>query len=383
MIDVVNKQDCCGCTACYSICPKSAITMVPDAQGFLYPKVDESLCVECGLCESVCSFNDSYDTELNLVEPKAFAARHKQLDEVEKSRSGAVFVALTNKVLDMGGVVYGAGLGTHLSVIHKRATTREERDEFRKSKYVQSDLGNTFNKIKNELKKDRLVYFSGTPCQVAGLSSFVGPKLRKNLVLQDIVCHGVPGPKVWGDYVSFIEKRENKIPIGVDFRDKNRFGWDDHKESFIFADCKKSFDIYSYLFNLQLIFRESCKVCYYTNMRRPSDITLGDFWGFQNVDAQFNLDNKGVSLVLCNTVKGVNLLESVKNDLNTIPVEDLSKCMQPNLQHPTRFHPLHDDFVKDYTTKGFKYALYKYGNVNVVKRFKRFIKKYILRKKVF
>ena len=152
MIDIKDKHDCCGCTACESICPHSAITMKPDVFGFKYPEVDKNKCVDCGLCDKVCAFNDNYDKTLNLPEPIAYAARHKEMSEIMKSRSGAAFVAISDWILDNGGVVYGAGYRGHFVVTHKRATTKEERDEFRGSKYVQSDLTGIFKQVREDLK---------------------------------------------------------------------------------------------------------------------------------------------------------------------------------------------------------------------------------------
>lgn len=153
--------------------------MEPDALGFKYPKVDMDKCVDCGLCEKVCAFNDNYDTSLNLLEPSAYAARHKNMQEVETSRSGAAFIAISDYILEQGGVVYGVGYTDHFRVVHKRATTKDERDEFKGSKYVQSDLGNVFRQVKQDLKDGLIVLFSGTPCQTSGLASYIG----KNYVI--------------------------------------------------------------------------------------------------------------------------------------------------------------------------------------------------------
>ena len=176
MIKIKDPSQCCGCSACVSICAHKAISMHPDTLGFLYPEVDTQKCVECGLCEKVCAFNDSYDRSNNLPEPDVYAARHKDISEIEKSRSGAMFAALSDWVLDTGGVVYGAGYADHFRVIHKRATTRTQRDEFRGSKYVQSDMGHVFCDVAEDLRAGKLVLFSGTPCQTSGLQSFL--KLR-------------------------------------------------------------------------------------------------------------------------------------------------------------------------------------------------------------
>ena len=235
MIEIRDPKECCGCTACASICGHNAITMTPDPLGFLYPKVDVDKCVECGMCEKVCQFNENYDRSLNLDQPSAYAARHKDIDEVMKSRSGAAFVAISDYILEQGGVVYGAGYKDHFRVAHKRATTKEERDEFRGSKYVQSDLTGVFRSVKEDLKNGLTVLFSGTPCQTAGLNSFVGKRLREKLVLIDIVCHGVPGPYVWREYLAYLEKKHGAKICRVDFRDKRKFGWKAHNETVKFV----------------------------------------------------------------------------------------------------------------------------------------------------
>lgn len=229
-----DKADCCGCTACASICNHDAISMESDALGFLYPKVDESKCTNCGLCEKVCAFNADYDKSLNFSTPEAYAARHKDMNEIMRSRSGAIFVAISDYILEQGGIVYGAGYKDHFRVAHKRATTKEERDEFRGSKYVQSDLTGVFRQVKQDLKNGMTVLFSGTPCQTSGLNSYVGKKLRENLILIDIVCHGVPGPYIWRDYLAYLEKKQGDTISVVNFRDKEKYGWKAHKETFKF-----------------------------------------------------------------------------------------------------------------------------------------------------
>lgn len=234
MIQINNPDDCCGCTACVSICAYNAITMQPDAMGFLYPLVDKSKCVDCGLCEKVCAFNDNYDKSLNIFQPEAYGARHKIMSEVETSRSGAAFIAISDYILEHGGVVYGAGYKEHFRVCHKRATTKEERDEFKGSKYVQSDLTGIFRNVKQDLKDGFVVLFSGTPCQTAGLNSYIGKKFRENLFLVDIVCHGVPAPYIWRDFIKYLEEKQGDEIVWVNFRDKQMFGWKAHNETFKF-----------------------------------------------------------------------------------------------------------------------------------------------------
>lgn len=365
MVKILNPENCCGCTACKNICPKNAISMEPDALGFLYPRVNENLCINCGLCEKVCSFNDQYKTPDNFAEPLAFGVRHKDIHEIETSRSGAAFIALSDWILEQGGVVYGAGYKDHFRVAHLRATTKEERDQFKGSKYVQSDLGETFRCVKSDLKDGKIVMYSGTACQIAGLRSFIGDKLDENLYLVDIVCHGSPSPFIWKDYLSHEEQKHNKKAVSVNFRDKSRFGWKDHKESITFEDgetiCANTF---THLFYSHIMFRKSCGVCHFTNTRRPGDITIADFWGWEKTDPSFNVDNKGCSLVLCNTPKGEQLLGATEDclDIRNAKLED---CYQPNMQSPSSIHDNRDAFEQDYARKGYKFVEKKYGNTGI------------------
>jgi len=373
MINIADKKDCCGCTACASICPHSAIEMKPDVLGFKYPEVDKTKCVDCGLCDKVCAFNDNYDKSLNLSEPIAYAARHKDMSEIMKSRSGAAFVAVSDWILENGGVVYGAGYKGHFAVTHKRATTKKERDEFRGSKYVQSDLTDIFKQVKDDLKNGLIVMFSGTPCQTSGLNSFIGKTLRKNLYLVDIVCHGTPGATMWRDYLDYLEKKYKRKIVAVNFRDKINHGWTTHKESFLF-DGFTSFTSFTYVFYQHISFRMSCGDCHFCNLTRPSDLTLADYWGWQRTDNQLNADDKGCSLVLLNTEKGKGLFEIIKDKMNAIPAK-LENVMQPNLEHPSVFHPKRLDFERDYEKHGFKYVLKKYGHESLYKKAYKLAKK--------
>lgn len=358
MIKINNPADCCGCTACASICAHDAIKMEPDALGFLYPKVDKDKCVDCGLCEKVCAFNDNYDTSLNLEKPIVYGARHKDMNEVETSRSGAAFIAISDYILELGGVVYGAGYTDHFRVVHKRATTKEERDEFKGSKYVQSDMTGVFRQVKQDLRDGLTVLFSGTPCQTSGLNSYIGKRLRENLFLVDIVCHGVPSPYMWRDYIAYLEKKQGSPIVWVNFRDKQKYGWAAHHETFKFKmGGKMSF---TYLFYKHIMFRKSCGNCHFTNTKRPSDITIADFWGWEKTNPNFNADNKGCSLVLLNTEKGRKLFEAVHDRLNTMPAK-LEDCLQPNMMHPSEIHPRREKFEEEYAKKGFKYVYFKYG----------------------
>lgn len=360
MIKIEDKSLCCGCTACASICPHNAIRMVPDALGFKYPVVDQEKCVDCGLCEKVCAFNENYDRSMNLPEPLAVAVRHKAEEQVAGSMSGAAFVAMSDIVLEGGGVIYGAAMEGCTGVVHKRAEDASGRDEFRKSKYIQSDLGDIFRKVKEDLAEGRTVMFSGTPCQTAGLASYIGRKYRDNLYLVDIVCHGVPSPAVWKSYVEWNEKRAGAKAVDVLFRDK-RFGWKSHKETLRLGEKTVHSESFAYMFYKHIMLRESCGVCHYTNLERPSDLTLADLWGWEKACPDFFPDNKGCSLVLCNTVKGKELMETMSDKVYSREVE-ISDLLQPNMQHPTELNEKRFDFERDYLEKGVGYVMRKYGN---------------------
>ena len=359
----VHKDNCCGCTSCASACPKQAITMQPDTLGFLYPQINEDICIDCGRCVQVCSFKSDYETPY-LQEIKAYGGRHKSLQEVAKSQSGAAFVVLSDYVLSKGGVVYGVGYEDNFRVVHKRATTKDARDEFRGSKYVQSDLSGILPQIKQDLKDGLLVMFSGTPCQVASVASFVGNgRLRDNLLLMDIVCHGVPGPYVWRDYLKFLENKEKKKITKVNFRDKGIKGWRSHIESFTFDYTYTYTYTYTYLFYSHINLRYSCAKCPFTNLRRVSDITVSDFWGVENtIASELGKDNKGCSLFLVNTKKGAAWFDEVKDEIEYIPVET-KDCIQPQLIHPSVLNKKRAQFEKDYQKYGFAYTRRKYGDV--------------------
>lgn len=372
MLNLSSKSDCCGCTACEHICPVNAITMQPDELGFQYPIVDNTICISCGKCIDVCAFQNGYSIDSNITPPLVFAVRHKKISEIESSRSGAMFNALTDEILKNGGVIYGVGYKDNFRVAHKRAVNKEERNEFKGSKYVQSDLGFIFKQVKQDLKNGLIVLFSGTPCQTAGLTSFLMKTDTRKLILCDIVCHGVPSPYIWRDYLVYIEKKYKQRIVQVNFRDKS-LGWAAHKESFVFGNGNKVFS-YSYtsLFYKHVIIRPSCGNCKYTNTSRPSDITLADFWGIEKVSTDFNADNKGVSLVLLNTPKGIELFEKVKTDLNFIEC-NIIDCLQPNLQKPTTLSVLSANLSVDYKNRGFKFVSDKYGETGFRRIFERII----------
>ncbi len=342
--------------------------MCPDTLGFLYPQINKELCTDCGLCDKVCSFHTKYDISANLESPEVYGVRHKNIAELDKSRSGAFFVALSDEILSTGGVVYGVGYtdNSFRRVTHKRATTPTQRDEFRGSKYIQSDMSDSFAKVKADLESGKRVLFTGTPCQTIALSSYLQLKRinTSNLLLCDIACYGVPSGQVWSDYLDMVERKRGKKIEGVNFRDKSRVGWRGHQESFRFSDGVKYSHSFARIFKRNIILRHSCGVCPFANFQRPSDITLADFWGWEGVDATFNRDDRGVSLVLINTPKGQKQWEAVREKVSFITATT-DQCVQPSLSRPAIINPQRDELEQNYPTLPTEQIFKRYGDKNL------------------
>lgn len=357
---VTNKKtECSGCSACENICPKKAIQMIEDEEGFKYPKINKEKCIKCGLCEKICP-NIKKNFENKII--KVYGAKHINTKEQCTSRSGAVFIALSDYILESGGIVYGARLNDDFSVTMERAESKEKRDKFKGSKYVQSDMKDIIKNVQEDLKNNKKVLFSGTPCQISGVISCVSEEYKKNLYTCDIVCHGVPTKLVFNDYLKFIQEKYKKRIKEFNFRDK-KFGWQSHIETITFEDASSiSTEYFRNLFYGHNIIRPSCFECNYATTHRPADITIGDFWGIDQIAPKF-LDTKGVSLVIINNEKGQELFENVKSQLNIIecPIED---CIRHTytLNKPTPKPITREKFWEDYKCKDFGEIIKKYGS---------------------
>ena len=365
----LQKKECCGCSACAMRCPKNAIEMKRDVEGFLYPIIDEEKCINCGLCLKACSFSVRKE---NGNKPIVYAVKNKNEDVRYKSSSGGMFPLISDWVLKNNGYIVAATFEDKtMKVIHTIIDNEKARDKAVGSKYVQSDLRDIFVKIKELLEQGKYVMFVGTACQVDGLRSYLGNKKQEKLLLCDIICHGVPSPKIWEEYIRLLNRR-NKIMIDhAEFKNKET-GW--HTPSaYAYAKGERySMKEYQSIFCKDIILRPSCYQCPYTSFDRCSDITLGDFWGIEKINNQFD-DNKGVSLVLLNSVKGQELFQKIAHD--TLPMEsNVNDSIQPNLKEPTHMPSMRTQFWKDYTEKGLEYVLELYGVDRLKNRVRRKIK---------
>lgn len=354
MIYIKNKSDCCGCTACASVCAHQAINMDIDDQGFLYPKIDEAKCIQCGLCKSVCPVLQ-YDRILDkTANPEVYALHNRDEDVWQSSSSGGVFAVLSDYVLHRSGVVFGAAYDELFVVRHCCANTKETALQFRGSKYVQSDMRGVYVEVRKYLKNGRLVLFSGTPCQVEGLKKFLG-KSYDNLIVVDILCHGVPSPMVFADYVNFIRCHSIYRLTKIYMKDKT-FGWGYQNLRLYFGKHGSQFNttlsrLWNKIYYSHLALRPSCFACRFTNLHRPGDLTIGDFWGIEKNHPDF-FSEKGVSLLLVNTPKGSGIWEELKKQFEYIQ-SNTTECLQPVLQHSVVKPNNVESFWRDYHSMQF------------------------------
>lgn len=360
MFDITDKKDCCGCSACVQRCPKECISMKEDGEGFLYPSIDSAHCIDCGLCEKVCPVIHQ-DTPR---EPKeVYAAKNPDEAVRRQSSSGGVFTMLAERTIEKGGAVFGARFAADWSVEHGYAETTEGLTAFQGSKYVQSCIGKSYKLAETFLKSGREVLFSGTPCQIAGLRHYL-KKEYTNLLTVDFICHGVPSPGVFRQYIaeelaSFtsqggerkiqfrssvnpplpesdgLGRQDEEVKIeAISFRDK-RLGW--KKYSFALSLSKvsaagekiqftlstplgRNVFLRGFLNNIYL--RPSCYACAARHLKSGSDITLGDYWGIDCLLPDYD-DDRGVSAVVVNSEKGAERLHRVHADLRPVPYADL------------------------------------------------------------
>lgn len=372
-IEIKNKENCCGCTACKNICPKGAIEMVPDEEGFLYPKVNHDKCIKCGLCKKVCPILNKQ--VFNTFEQKAFIFQNKKEQVRKDSTSGGFYSSLGEYVISNGGIVFGAAFDKGFKVNHEAAETIDELRKFRKSKYVQSNLKNTFKEVQTALNEGILVCYSGTPCQIAGLKSFL-KKDYENLILMDLMCHSVPSPLYFEKYKEYIlnKMKASKI-LDIDFRDKSKYGY-----KYSMMTVKTDNGIYSQGIDtdpyLRAFFgdysvRPSCYKCKFKTQKRVSDITIWDCFNINEIDKEFD-DDKGTTRILIQSEKGLKILKALdQTRIKEIPL-DIAVGKVKEMTKSVNYNSKREAFYQDINKPNF---IDEYFPINIKTRINSFIRK--------
>lgn len=361
---ICNFDECTGCSACFSICKHEAIQMKVLADGFIHPIIDTNKCVDCKLCQHVCPSN-SY-SKLNPPQKVYLSYTNHEENRVESS-SGGVFSAIATDVLRKGGVVYGASYDENMNVCHRSIKDKNDLFLLQGSKYVQSSVGECFCEIKKHLKENTLVYFVGTPCQVAGLKNYL-LKDYPNLITSDLICHGCPSNDLFIKQINEISSKERGKIINFKFRSKKRFGQGYDLQAIIkrnsivnkFYNAELFPYFYGFWHNITL--RESCYACKYASILRTGDITLADYWKVKKYHKGVKT-SKGTSLILVNTDKGLDICKACEENKSLNLVEDsVSNALkvQGHLSHPVKKPLAHDKFIKDYSNLSWEELKRKY-----------------------
>lgn len=351
MIKINDPVECCGCWACANICPKNCIEMKEDKEGFLYPIVEQSICIDCGLCEKVCPVLHATKEDVSHKQ-EGFLLQHKDEKIRKESTSGGAFTAIATWIIEQGGVVFGAGyrIGTFF-VEHQAVERVEDLKIFRNSKYVQSRIGDTYKQALKELKADRWVCFSGTPCQIEGFRAFLRGREYEKLVCVDLVCHGIPSPRILRLYIEAQQSLIGGKFNNVLFRDKH-YGY--HYSSFSIynenpnLNYHKGVESNAYLraFFNNLSDRPSCYDCRFKKRYRKSDLTIWDCFPIEKFTKEF--DGKGTTRVLVHSLKGEMIIRAIENYVRLLPINsDLLVEDVREMFHSIPMNPKRTDFFKD------------------------------------
>lgn len=411
MIQITRKEDCIGCRGCVQTCPKQCISFNEDIQGFCYPKVDLGKCIHCNLCEKVCPvINQNTSKEPITV----YAAENNNRDIKAHSSSGGIFYALAEEIIAQRGVVFGARFNDKWEVEHGYSEDIEGVKAFQTSKYVQSHIGNSFCEVKTFLDSGRKVMFTGTPCQIAGLKLFLREDYPEQLFTVDIVCHGVPSPGIWREYLNYVKTEYKKniinpkfpkvnFPIitSINFRDK-RLGWNkygvsicvaddnlnqnsvnseiksvENNEEILFEPFSQNLYMQGFLKNFYL--RPSCYQCPTKQLKSHSDITLADFWGVQRSYPDF-YKATGVSLVLINTSLGEQILKKCSCEKNKVDYSIVKKS-NPAINKSSDKPDLYDYFWENYFSNGLQClpSILEMIRPNILEKIIIMIKRFIIK----
>lgn len=345
-----EKEECCGCGACAAVCNTGALRMLWDDEGFRYPYMNPDMCVHCNQCKQVCPLNNE---SKNLSRNLYIGAQAKNEEIRHSSSSGGVFQTFARYVLNRQGVVYGAGYNEHMEVVHQEISSEEQLERIKRTKYVQSNMEGLYHRIEQRLKEDQWVLFCGTPCQTKSLKLFLNHTYDR-LILADLICYGVPSPGMWGDYVRYLEQKHAGRMTDFSFRDKRNRD-NGHMRSYIvdgveYVDSLYE-DIYCRMYFTNYTIRPSCHSCKFCTVDRDSDLTIGDFWGIENVRPEVD-DGMGTSLVMLHTDKAKEVWEQIQNELNWFVCEK-EEALQPRLQSATNVAKDREYLMRRYMTVPF------------------------------
>lgn len=378
MITIKNKKDCCGCAACYSICPKNCIEMKADEEGFLYPNVNKNICINCGLCEKICPITNK--VEEKEVPQEGYLVQIKDERIRAESTSGGAFTAIAKYVLDRKGVVFGVQYDKDLNVVHSYVENEADLKLYRNSKYVQSKIGDTFKQAKKFLDEGRWVCFSGIACQIEGLKNFLR-KDYENLITIDLVCRAVPSPLLWKKYVEYQKDKYGNDIKNILFRDKSFYGYNHSQMSIQMSDGKKVYHnglesdpMLRAMFS-NICHRPSCyDDCAFKKRYRVSDFTIWDCFIVEKLTK--GLDDKGTTRVLIHSKKGKEIFDEVKNNLNYKSINtDVLTADVLELNHSVKLNNKRDTFMKELQKLKGKELFEKYFKITWKVRIERFIRR--------
>lgn len=392
MIMISDKHLCCGCSACVQRCPKHCISLREDEEGFLYPVVNKQNCINCNLCEKVCPVINKFDSKFPL---KVYAVVNRNEKDRLNSSSGGVFIALAQKVIDEGGIVFGCRFDRNWEVYHCKTETKSGILPLMRSKYMQSRIENTYREAEHFLMNGRKVLFVGTSCQIAGLKRYLR-KPYENLVAVDFICHGVPSPGVWRKYLHDVLNKfsiSKSSIVDINFRAKKGFGWkkfgfvihgnflEKNSSNYYFVSDIAVENSYMKGFLSNIYLRPSCYQCPAKGGRSSSDLTIADYWNIDKVIPNCYDDDKGISLVFVNTIIGENYLKNLNFSLITAPFAETienNQSYNKSVVEPQRRKYFFTNLIK---YDNFEIALSKYNLPTFKQRIKYLIKSALFIKK--